>query len=235
MKPFLVFMCSKCRNFTLAPSSQKRRKCSYCGKIINIGKAACAIFDGHDAASNAVKAFNAAKGGDEFEKAVERSRDKLHALMPSEPIRIDDVTEHGEVSQTSGKGERLMILLEKEANEPCSLGKLEELCTLYQLDWSWVEKQLIKLSNSGQVIFPRPWQVQIVEQVEKSTDTVQNVVDVSIEILNLLEESGSMKISDLWKYFGARGISQESVDLSLEALMKKGEIYEPSQGTIKTV
>lgn len=228
-------MCSKCRNFTLAPSGQKRRKCSYCGKIINIGKAACAVFDGHDAASNAVKEFNAAKGGDEFEKAVERSREKLHALMPSESIKIEDTSDNHELSQASGKGARLMLLLQKEANTPCALGKLEEMCTLYQLDWSWVEKQLLKLSNSGQVIFPRPWQVQIVGQLEQEPDVGQSIVDVSTDILMLLDENKSMKVSDLWEHFKARGITQESVDQSLEALMKKGEIYEPSQGTVKMV
>jgi hypothetical protein len=228
-------MCSKCRNFTLAPSGQKRRRCSYCGKLINIGKAACAIFDGHDAASNAVKEFNAARGGDEFEKAVERSRDKLHTRMPSEHMKLEEDPELDDIGQVSGKGARLMLLLQKEASMPCSLGKIEDLCTSYQLEWSWVEKQLIKLSNSGQVIFPRPWQVQLVEKIEQEPDEEPKLVDVSSEILVLLEERGSTKISAIWEFFEERGISQESVEVSLEALMKKGEIFEPSQGTVKVV
>ena len=228
-------MCSKCRNFTLAPSGQKRRRCSYCGKIINIGKAACAVFDGHDAASTAVKQFNAARGGDEFEKAVERSQDKLRALLPSEPIRLEDISEYDEISQVSGKGARLMTLLQKVASKSCSLGKFEELCKKYQLDWSWVEQQLIKLSNSGQVIFPRPWQVRLVGELEEDTDSVEILIDVSNEILLLLKEKGSIKIIELWEYFEERGIPQDSIEVSLEALMKKGEIFEPTQGTIKIV
>jgi hypothetical protein len=98
-----------------------------------------------------------------------------------------------------------------------------------------VEKQLLKLSNSGQVIFPRPWQVQLVGQIEEETEARQSIIDVSNEILMVLEEKGSMKIVDLWELFGTRGISQDSVDVSLEALMKKGEIFEPSQGTVKVV
>jgi hypothetical protein len=228
-------MCSNCRNFTLAPLGQKRRRCSYCGKIINIGKAACAVFDGHDAASNAVKQFNAARGGDEFEKAVKRSQDKLRALMPSEPVRLADISKGDEISQVSGKGAKLMVLLQKAASKSCSLGKLEELCGKYQLEWSWVEKQLIKLSNSGQVIFPRPWQVRLVGEFEQEIDTVESLVDVSNEILVVLKEKGSTKIKKLWEYFEERGISQESVNSSLEALMKKGEIFEPTQGIVKIV
>jgi hypothetical protein len=202
--------------------------------MINIQKAACAVFNGHDAASNAVRQFNAARGGDEFKKAVERTQDKLQALMPSERIRIE-VSQSDEISQVSGKGARLMLLLQKETSKPCSLGKLEELCSKYQLEWSWVEQQILKLANSGQVIFPRPWQVQLVGKLEQEPDTAQNIVDVSKEILLVLKERGSMKIANLWKYFEAKGVSQESVESSLEGLMKKGEIFEPRQGTVKLV
>lgn len=228
-------MCPKCRNFTLAPSGQKRRKCSYCGKLINIKKAACAVFDGHDAASNAVKEFNAAKGGAEFEKAVEKTQEKLQALLPTEPIQLGEISEQDEISKVSGKGARLMKLLQKETRKPCPLGKLEELCFKYNLEWNWVEKQLEKLSNSGQVIFPRPWQVQIVGQAERENDKAESIVDVSSEILELLQKKKSMKVSNLHKLFETKGISQESVDSSLDKLMKMGELYEPSQGTVKLI
>jgi hypothetical protein len=148
---------------------------------------------------------------------------------------MDDLIEDDAISHISGKQARLMVLLEKETSQPCSLGKLEELCLKYHLEWSWVEKQLQKLSNTGQVIFARPWQVQFVGQLESKVDEIQSTVDVSSEILMVLEDKGSMKIIDLLKLFEARGISEESVELSLEALMKTGVIFEPSQGKVKVV
>ncbi|MHA1576508.1 MAG: hypothetical protein ACTSU3_04035, partial [Candidatus Thorarchaeota archaeon] len=70
---------------------QKRRRCSYCGTIINISKAACALFDSPDAASTAVKMFNASKGGDDFEKAVDKSKDRIRTLMPVTRIGTDEL------------------------------------------------------------------------------------------------------------------------------------------------
>jgi hypothetical protein len=228
-------MCSDCRNFTLAPWGQKRRRCSYCGNLINIRKASCAIFDGHEAASNAVREFNAVRGGDEFKKAVEKSRERLHALMPSERIEIKEISEQDETTRRYGKRKRLMILLQKEASKPCSLGRLEEQCEKYKLEWVWVEKQLLKLSNSGHVIFPRPWQVRLVGQLEEENDSKKSVIDISSEIVAILEEKGSMEVIDLRKHFETKGISQESIDSSLDKLMKKGELFEPSQGIVKLV
>jgi DNA replicative helicase MCM subunit Mcm2 (Cdc46/Mcm family) len=98
-----------------------------------------------------------------------------------------------------------------------------------------VEQQLQRLSNSGHVIFPRPWQVQLVGELEIMNEDIQKVVDVSSEILTLLQERGSMRIIDIMKHFEAKAISHESVESSLESLMKKGELFEPSQGTVKIV
>jgi len=234
LNPFLVFMCSKCRNFTNAPAGQKRRRCSYCGTIIDISKAASALFDTPEKASDAVKEFNASRGGDEFDKAVERSRDRVRAFLPKERVSIEDISSKEDQSRPPGKRKRLMDLLQKEAKKThCSLDRIEELCPDYELEWKWVEGQLESLSNNGTLIFPRPWSVQLVasEDMTKSKDTSSK--DVTVEILALLQGQGKvLKVVDIIKRFSSQGISEESVETSLEKLMQKGEIFEPKSGYI---
>ncbi|MFW9769894.1 MAG: hypothetical protein ACFFEM_13815, partial [Candidatus Thorarchaeota archaeon] len=193
-----------------------------------------AIFDSSKQALIAVKEFNAARGGDEFQKSVERSRERVLALMPKETVTASDISD-GEATPL-GKRKRLMSLLEKEATKaPISLDRIEELCLKYELDWKWVESQLESLSNSGTVIFPRPWSVQLVVTEDKVSgdDTVR---DVTTDILALLSESGeTIRIVDLIKRFEQKGIGELSVVSSLEKLMQKGEIFEPKTGHVQLV
>jgi len=235
LKPFLVFMCSKCHNFTNAPAGQKRRRCSYCGTIIDVSKAASALFDTPEMASAAVKEFNASRGGDEFDNAVERSRSRILALLPKEHVSIKDISSKDEESRPVGKRTRLMELLHKEAKKtPCSLDRIEEICSDYELEWKWVEGQLEGLSNDGILIFPRPWSVQLVssDDMIKSKDTASK--DITVEILALLQgPDRTLKVTDIIKRFGEQGISEQSVETSLEKLMQKGEIFEPKSGYVR--
>ncbi|MHA2004514.1 MAG: hypothetical protein ACW975_05130 [Candidatus Thorarchaeota archaeon] len=235
-KSFLVFRCLKCKNFTNAPAGQKKRRCSYCGHIIDINKAACALFDTPEKASTAVKEFNASRGGDSFRKAVELSKEKVRALLPLEKLGVKDVVERTEDEQSSGKSQRLLHLLEKEASEgACSLDRIAELCPEYELDWQWVEDQLNKLSNRGILIFPRPWTVQMVDVTPEESDK-QPLVDVTKAILERMQElGGEAKVDDMIEHFTLMGISQESVETSLDRLMNQGAIYVPKTGKIGLV
>ena len=227
-------MCSKCRNFTNAPAGQKRRRCSYCGSIIDVSKAASALFDTPEMASAAVKEFNASRGGDEFDKAVERSRERILALLPKERVSAEDISSKDETSNPPGKRKRLMQLLHKEARStPCSLDRLAELCPDYELDWKWVESQLEGLSNDGTLIFPKPWSVQLVVSDVLTKSEESAMMDVTVEILALLQRSEKMlKVTDIISNFGQHGISEKSVETSLEKLMQKGEIFEPKSGYV---
>ena len=235
-KSFLVFRCLKCKNFTNAPAGQKKRRCSYCGHIIDITKAACALFDTPEKASTAVKEFNASRGGDSFRKAVELSKEKVRALLPLEKLGAKDVVDRTEDEQSSGKSQRLLHLLEKEASEgACSLDRIAELCPEYELDWQWVEDQLNKLSNRGILIFPRPWTVQMVDVTPEESDK-QPLVDVTKAILERMQElGGEAKVDDMIEHFTLKGISQESVETSLDRLMNQGAIYVPKTGKIGLV
>ncbi|MHA3962661.1 MAG: zinc finger domain-containing protein [Candidatus Thorarchaeota archaeon SMTZ1-45] len=237
MKPFLVFMCSKCRNFTNAPVGQKHRRCSYCGTIIDIAKASSALFDSPEMASKAVKEFNASRGGDEFEKAVERSRERVLALLPKERLSVEALSSKSEISKLPGKQKRLMQLLHKEArSKPSSLSRIEELCQDYELEWSWVQSQLEKLANNGILIFPRPWSVQLVvkEDIPKPEQTTSR--DVTNEILVLLQGAEKMlRVIDIINSLKNKGVSEKVIETSLEKLMQRGEIFEPKSGYISMV
>ena len=235
MRPFLVFKCSKCRNFTNAPVGQKRRRCSYCGKIIDISKAAKAVFDTPEQASAAVKSFNASRGGDEFNKAVERSRSRVLALMPPEEIRAQDIADDDEdIAPSQGKRRTLISILQKEASgKPCPLDKIEQACIDAGLEWNWVEKQFQGLANSGEIIFPRPWTIQYVSDKKPETKKQGSDRDVTLDILVLLGEAGGrMSLKEIVAHFKKRGISEGSVEISLEKLMRNGDIYEPLAGHV---
>jgi len=230
-------MCSKCKGFTNAPAGQKHRRCSYCGSIIDITKANLALFDSPEQASAAVKEFNASKGGDEFKAAVERSRERIKALMPKEPVRQADITSKGDQPIHEGKRRRLMSILNKTAREsPCTLDELEVLTTKDGLSWSWVEKQIESLSNNGALIFPRPWTVQLVIVEDTELPSQLTTKDVSSDILELLkEEGGPVKVDVIVEYFKKRGISEASVDSSLERLMRNGDIFQPGASSVSLV
>ena len=215
-KPFLVFRCPKCKNFTNAPAGQKRRRCSYCGHIIDISKAACALFDTPEKASSAVKKFNASRGGDSFMKAVKASKERVRVLLPPEKLSLKDVIDKSEEGLPTGKSKRLLELLEREASKSaCSLDRIAELCPEYQLDWLWVEDQINKLSNRGTLIFPRPWTVQLVGWIQ--------------------ERGGEAEVVHVVEHFEELGISKESVESSLDRLMNQGVIYVPKTGLIGLV
>ena len=235
MRRFLVFRCSKCQNFTNAPVGQKRRRCSYCGKIIDIRKAVSALFDSPEEASLAVKAFNATRGGDEFEKAVERSRERIKKLLPLEEVGADSLTsEENDAPPSEGKRKRLMSLLKRSASEsPCGLDKFETLCEESGLDWSWVEEQLQNLANSGSLIFPRPWSIRLVGFEKKEKKKGESEKDVGTSILRLLDErGGKLSVTEIVEYFEESGVTRASVESSLERLMQRGDIYEPQQGLV---
>ncbi len=237
MKKFFVFMCPKCKNFTNAPVGQKRRRCSYCGTIIDIGKAARALFDHDKAASAAVKLYNASRGGDEFQKAVDRSRDRILKLVPRERITARDIASKDAIDIPTGKRARLLALLDRHAkNEPLNLTDLEGLCIEYQLDWTWVENQLTTMANGGALIFPRPWTVKLVRPPNTKEETIKATQDVSEEILVLLRREGDLlSINHIIDHFESLGITRDSVEASLEKLMRAGEIYEPRSGHIKVI
>lgn len=237
MKQYVVFMCSKCKGFTNAPADQKKRRCSYCGSIIDITKANLALFDSPEQASNAVKEFNASKGGDEFKDAVERSRERVKALMPSEHVDTDDITSKGEESAPQGNQRRLMAILEKEARgTSCTLDRLEQLTTAGGLSWVWVEKQIESLSNNGALLFPRPWTVQLVIPDDSDIPTQISIKDISLEIIEFLRQSGkALKVDEIVSHFKKKGVSEVSVDSSLERLLRSGAIFQPTTSTVKLV
>ncbi len=229
-------MCQKCRNFTNAPVGQKRRRCSYCGSIIDISKAAVVLLDDHTQASDAVKKFNASRGGDEFEKAVERSRERVREIVPKRKLQFTDIEEE-ESDIPTGKRARLLGILEEHAKEkPLSLDELEALAEKAHLDWSWVEKQLTTMANGGVMIFPRPWTVKLVKMPDKKEDASVITRDVSKDILVMLRrQEDGLSIESIVLHFKDLGISSDSVMNSLEKLMSAGEIYEPKQGFISSI
>ena len=196
-----------------------------------------ALFDTPEQASAAVKEFNASKGGDEFTAAVERSQARVKALLPPQRINAKDIADDSEQTPPQGKRRTLMTLLQKEARKkPCSLDKLEEMSEARGLEWRWVEKQIESLANNGALIFPRPWTVQLVNIEDKIVDTTSSGKDVSSEIVSLLKsKGGKLMVEEIVKHFTIRGISESSVESSLDRLMRSGDIFQPSPGFVKMI
>jgi hypothetical protein len=233
---YLVFACPQCKNFTNAPAGQKHRRCSYCGKIIDITKASCAVFDDPDATSAAVREFNA-KRDNEFHLAVEKSKEKLRALLPNEKLTAEEISSESEETPTPGKRKRLLELLEREAKEkPCSLDRIAGICGQYRLDWPWVEEQLSKLSENGLVVFPHPWTVQLLPSTGGTTEKVRGRTDIRRDILAVIRKAGgSCRVEELVRIFASQGVQESSVEDSLDGLMHSGVIFEPKPGVVSLV
>ncbi|TXT54753.1 MAG: hypothetical protein BAJATHORv1_50004 [Candidatus Thorarchaeota archaeon] len=236
MKQYFVFMCSKCHRFTLAPVGQKRRRCSYCGSFIDIKKVRKALYETPQEASAAVREYNAQRD-DKFQKVAERSREKILKLVPKERIEVEDIVDEDGQALPTGKSKRLMTLLEREAKgKGCTLDHIEEVCSEYQLDWPWVEGQLNKLANAGVLIFPRPWKVKLVRIEQQEEADPGRKVDVSKDIVKILHERGGpVDVEELIHNFTDTGISESSVEDSLEKLMRTGEIFEPKPGVVQLI
>jgi len=233
---YLVFACPQCRNFTNAPAGQKHRRCSYCGRIIDITEASCAVFDSPDAASAAVREFNA-KRDNEFQLAVEKSKERLRALMPNETLTVEEVSSQTEEVPPPGKRKRLLELLEREAKDkPCSLDRIAELCGQHRLDWPWVEEQLSRLAENGLLVFPRPWTIQMVPSAGPTAEKVKGKTDIRRDIVAAVRKAGgSCKVEDLVKTFTSQGVRESSVEDSLDRLMHSGLIFEPKPGVVALV
>ena len=233
---YLVFACPQCKHYTNAPAGQKHRRCSYCGTIIDITKASCAVFDNPDAASAAVREFNA-KDSNEFQLAVERSKEKVRALMPNETLTVEGISSEGVETAPPGKRKRLLDMLEKEAKEkPCSLDRIAELCGKQRLDWPWVEEQLSMLADNGLLVFPRPWTVQLLPSSESKAEKVTSKTDIRREILTVVRKAGgNCAVKQLFELFAQQGVHQSSVENSLNRLMQSGELFEPKPGVVSLV
>lgn len=233
---FLVFACPQCKNFTNAPAGQRHRRCSYCGEIIDITKASCAVFDDPDAASAAVREFNA-KRDNEFHLAVEKSKERLRVLMPNQTLTADEISSESEEAPPPGKRKRLLELLEREAKEkPCSLDRIAELCGQHRLDWPWVEEQLSKLAENGLLVFPRPWTVQLLPSTGGTTEKAKGKTDIRRDILAAVRKAGgSCKVEELVRIFASQGLQESSVEDSLDRLMHSGAIFEPKPGVVSLV
>jgi LSD1 subclass zinc finger protein len=238
MRQYYVFMCSNCRRFTNAPVGRKHRRCSYCGKIVNILKANVALFQDQHEAIAAVQKFNAS-GSDEFEKAVEHSRDKVRSLMPAQPIGIEELSREDSFSESipAGRMNRLLALLETMARTaPCNLDDLKLASEKQMLEWDWVEQTLSKLADEGSVAFPRPWSVQMVRPSSEGGEKAVLRRDLTKEIRKLLQDNGGeMSVTAIGDHYEKAGISWESVEPSLNILLQTGIVFEPRPGVLRLV
>ncbi len=235
MRSHLVFMCPRCRRFLTAPVGQKRRMCSYCGKIIDISREATALFDSAEAAAEAVRRFNAGKSGD-FEEAVRRSRERIEHLLPKDEIDAARVARMSDGrGLPSGKMQRLLLMFRDLATKrPCPLSEIEQACPRYGLEWTWVEKQIEKMFSRGELFAPRPWTIRYIgEAPQKHARTNR---DVSDDILQLIrEQGGEMLTSEIVAIMTAKGVTEDATVRSLDRLMNDGVVYEPVKGTVRLV
>ncbi len=169
--------------------------------------------------------------------AVERSRERIKSLLPPQDIDAKDISDDGKQSPPQGKRRTLMTLLEREARKkPCSLDRLEEISTNEGLEWAWVEKQIESLANTGALIFPRPWTIQLVIHDVDDDETVGSSKDVSNEIVSLLrDKGGELSVAEIMDYFIEKGVSESSVENSLERLMRSGDIFQPKPRLVKII
>ncbi len=236
MQSFLVFKCPKCGAFLYAPINQKTRRCTYCNHIIKINPSQCQLVESIQKASELVKKYNAKKNTDEFRMAVESSRESI--------LKIYDYLEHQNTAATpesdtvyisGGKSRTLFSLLIKYAKQPVSLDYFRKISEQNKLDWQWVTESLEKLSHDGVIIFPRPWEIQLVSEenlpgIKGETKSKRKISSKSLEhmIIQILEtHSMPVKIRIIVEELIKYGYDEEEIRKIIDKMISNGIIYEP--------
>ncbi len=244
MQKFLVFKCPKCGAFLYAPVRQKTRRCTYCNHIIKINPAESQLVESIEEASKLVKQYNAKKNSDEFIMAVEASRESIVKLYEYLDMQETESISDDKVTYISGgKSRTLFSLLVQFAKNPITLDKFRALAEKYKLDWQWVTDSLEKLSQDGIIIFPKPWEIQLVSESEipgiKETTPVKSKKSMkSLEraIIEFLEAHNMpIKTSELILEFNKYGYSDEEIQKVINGLIASGVLYEPRVNWISLV
>jgi len=219
---YAVFRCPNCGCYTFAPTAQKNRLCSRCGRIVKVDLLHAEIVSDARRASELVKYHNAKNAPPKLKEALKEQ------LMGSE-------------RKTQRMGTRSSTLLMKVLAENCSeeitLDELEELCKKHGLDCEWVKAKLPQLALKSLVFFPSPWTVKCAAIPHSSEEPSKSGVSQTASLSKVVMEAFSIPASraKVIKQLAEKGYPPEKVDELIDKLHKSGLIIEEKPGIFKRV
>jgi hypothetical protein len=238
---FYVVRCPQCGRYTFAPIRQKTRLCVYCQHIFKVNPLGAEYVEDARTARTKVKLYQTGKQHDEFLAAVERSRERVAALLPKETLSLDMIRDkESAAGAQSARRHRLEEILSRFArNTAADLPLIERECEKVGLPWSWVSRQLESLIRSGQLVCPKPWQVRLVaaeDELQTKLPSQQTVTTLARRIGEIIRKA-SMPISEaeLKQLLERQNLGTTRMEEALEALRLQGYVIKTREGTLRWV
>lgn len=236
---FYVVRCPQCGRYTFAPIRQKTRLCVYCQHIFKLNPLTAEYVEDSKTARTKVKLYQTGKHHEEFMAAVEQSRERVAALLPKETLSLDMIHDRGPItSAPSGRRQLLETILSRHArNAPADLPLIEQECEKAGLPWTWVTQQLESLIRSGQLVCPRPWQIQLVAPEEDSrpgSPPQQSVTTLARRIGEIVRKSSRpVTEEDLKQALERENLGTAQLGEALEVLRLQGYVIKTREGTLR--
>ena len=236
---FYVVRCPQCGHYTFAPIRQKTRLCVYCQHIFKLNPLSAEYVEDSEAARTKVKLYQTGKHHEEFMAAVERSRDRVAALLPKETLSLDTVRDRGSTTGAqSGRRKLLETILSRHARTaPTDLSVIEQECEKAGLPWSWVTQQLESLIRAGQLVCPKPWQIRLVapeEELTAGSPPQQSVTTLARRIGEIVRRAGTPITEEgLRQALERENLGTAQLGEALEVLRLQGYVIKTREGTLR--
>jgi hypothetical protein len=238
-KGFYVIRCSSCGRYTYAPIKQKTRLCVSCQRIIKVNPLNAVYVEEAGTARTRVKFYQTGKHHKEFMTAVEQSRDKVTALIPTEKVELEQLEDSGPELHTASTRRRMLekILHRIARDTPVDLNMLEKESEKEGLPWEWVLHQLEKLIRAGHLICPKPWQVRLVTEepeISHKSQIKMSPTTLARRIGEIIHNAKTpISYTQIHHELEKESISTIHLDDALEKLRMQGYILKTSKGTFR--
>lgn len=236
---FYIIRCPRCGRFTYAPTTQKTRLCVYCQRVFKINPLNAVFVDEAQTAQVRVKLYQTGKHHKEFMEAVEKSREKIKALLPSANVDIEQLQDSKHKTQpiSTRRRELERILYQNARKEALDLQMLEKECAKAGIPWDWAAQQIETLIRTGHLISPKPWQVRLVTdefQPNDSTGKPVSTINLARTISEILSKAKTaISQEEIISQLEERGIASTGIDEALNRLRTQGYILKTSEGTFR--
>lgn len=236
---FYVVRCPQCGRFTFAPIRQKTRLCVYCQHIFKLNPLNAEYVENAETARTKVKLYQTGKHHEEFMAAVESSRERVEALIPKETLSLDKIRDKAPTTGApSGRRQLLETILSRHArNAPADLPLIEQECEKAGLPWAWVTQQLESLIRSGQLVCPKPWQVQLVApDTESQSGSLprQSVTALARRVGEIVRKAGKpISEGDVKQALERENLSAAQLGEALEMLRLQGYVMKTQEGALR--
>jgi hypothetical protein len=236
---YYIIRCPQCGRYTYAPTRQKTRLCVFCHRIFKINPLDAIFEEDATTARTRVKLYQTGKHHKEFLEAVEKSREHIRELVPETRVEIEEL--QGEKQErlpaSLRRREFERILHQQARNFPIDLQNIEEACEKAGIPWSWAVKQIQTLIQSGNLIAPKPWQIQLVSSDSSSAEISQkskSIPTIARKIGEILRRvPTSLNINQIREHLGIESLSNEYIEQALDLLRTQGYVLMTTKGTYR--